>query len=158
MLPRMRVAFLGNDAWSVPSLDALVGAEGIDVALVVTRTPRPAGRGSKLTPTRVAEATRRLDVTLLETVTVRTGDGFATLKEAKADVLVVVAYGEILTREVLDLATPVNLHFSLLPRWRGAAPVQRAILSGDVETGVTVMLMDEGLDTGPILEIGRAHV
>jgi methionyl-tRNA formyltransferase len=123
----------------------------VEVALVATREPRPAGRGSRPTPTAVAEAARRLGLPLLETATVREGDGFDELARAGADVLVVVAYGEILTRDVLDLASPVNLHFSLLPRWRGAAPVQRAILAGDRTTGVTTMLMDEGVDTGPIL-------
>jgi methionyl-tRNA formyltransferase len=151
MLARMRIAFLGNDPWSVPSLERLAAASEIDVAVVATRVPRPAGRGSKLTPTKVAEAARALGLPLVETESVRGGDGFEVLRDVKPDVLVVVAYGEILTADVLYLATPVNVHFSLLPRWRGAAPVQRAILAGDRTTGVTVMLMDEGLDTGPIL-------
>lgn len=155
MLARMRIAFLGNDPWSVPSLERLAAASEIDVAVVATRVPRPAGRGSKLTPTKVAEAARALGLPLVETESVRGGDGFEVLRDVKPDVLVVVAYGEILTADVLYLATPVNVHFSLLPRWRGAAPVQRAILAGDRTTGVTVMLMDEGLDTGPIVAARR---
>jgi methionyl-tRNA formyltransferase len=151
MLARMRIAFLGNDPWSVPSLRTLAAAPAIELAIVATRVPRPAGRGSKLTPTKVADAARDLGLRLVETETVRGGDGFERLRDAKPDVLVVVAYGEILPAGVLGLATPVNLHFSVLPRWRGAAPVQRAILAGDRTTGATVMLMDEGLDTGPIL-------
>jgi methionyl-tRNA formyltransferase len=149
----MRVAFLGNDPWSVPSLRALRDADDVDLALVVTNPPRPAGRGSRLTPTAVAEAAHEGGLPLLEVEAVRSGDGFDVLAALEPDALVVVAYGEILTPDVLDLPVlgAVNLHFSLLPRWRGAAPVRRAILEGDELTGVTVMLMDEGMDTGPIL-------
>jgi methionyl-tRNA formyltransferase len=149
----MRVAFLGNDVWSVAPLRALAEAPDIDVELILTNPPRPAGRGSQLTPTAVADAARSLDLPLLEVDRVRDGEGFDALDEREPDAIVVVAYGEILTPDVLDIPRlgAVNLHFSLLPRWRGAAPVQRAILEGDEATGVTVMLMDEGMDTGPIL-------
>lgn len=149
----MRVAFLGNDAWSVAPLRALADAPNIDVELVLTNPPRPAGRGSQLTPTAVADAAGTLDLPLLEVDRVRDGEGFDALDALEPDAIVVVAYGEILTPDVLDIPRlgAVNLHFSLLPRWRGAAPVQRAILEGDEATGVTVMLMDEGMDTGPIL-------
>jgi methionyl-tRNA formyltransferase len=149
----MRVAFLGNDPWSVPTLRVLSTASDVDVALVVTNPPRPAGRGSRLTPTAVADAAEAAGLPLLEVAGVKTGDGFAALDALEPDALVVVAYGEILTPDVLDIPVlgAVNVHFSLLPRWRGAAPVQRAILEGDSSTGVTVMLMDEGMDTGPIL-------
>ena len=149
----MRVAFLGNDPWSVPTLRALRNADDIEVALVVTNPPRPAGRGARLTPTAVAEVAGADGVPLLEVEGVRSGDGFDVLAALEPDVLVVVAYGEILTPDVLEIPMlgAVNVHFSLLPRWRGAAPVQRAILEGDERTGVTVMLMDEGMDTGPIL-------
>jgi methionyl-tRNA formyltransferase len=149
----MRAAFLGNDAWSVAPLRALADAPGIEVELVVTNPPRPAGRGSELTPTAVADVAGELGLPLVEVEGVRTGDGFDALDALEPDVLVVVAYGEILTPDVLDIPRlgSVNVHFSMLPRWRGAAPVQRAILDGDERTGVTVMLMDEGMDTGPIL-------
>jgi methionyl-tRNA formyltransferase len=149
----MRVAFLGNDPWSVPTMRALSAASDVDVALVVTNPPRPAGRGSRLTPTAVADAAEAAGLPLLEVAGVKTGEGFAALDALEPDALVVVAYGEILTPDVLDIPVlgAVNVHFSLLPRWRGAAPVQRAILEGDTTTGVTVMLMDEGMDTGPIL-------
>ena len=151
----MRVVFLGNDRWSTPSLHALAKAEGIHLALVVTNPPRPAGRGSVLTATAVAEAARDLSIPLAEKAGVRAGEGLAALRAANPDALVVVAYGELLTREVLDLARlgAVNLHFSLLPRWRGASPVQRALLAGDAVTGVTTMLIDEHLDTGPTLGV-----
>jgi methionyl-tRNA formyltransferase len=149
----MRVAFLGNDPWSVAPLRALADAPNIEVDLVVTNPPRPAGRGSQLTPTAVADAAHRLELPLLEVDRIRDGEGFDTLDSVEPDAMVVVAYGEILTPDVLDIPRlgAVNVHFSLLPRWRGAAPVQRAILEGDDVTGVTVMLMDEGMDTGPIL-------
>jgi methionyl-tRNA formyltransferase len=147
------VAFLGNDPWSVPTLRALDDAGDVEVGLVVTNRPKPAGRGSNLTPTPVADEARARGLPLLEVDGVRSGRGFDALAELDPDALVVVAYGEILSAELID--TPrfgsLNMHFSVLPRWRGAAPVQRAILEGDERTGVTVMLMDAGMDTGPIL-------
>lgn len=150
----MRVVFLGNDVWSVPALGSLASAPGLDVVLTVTNEPRPAGRGSSLTPTPVAQAARGIGTPLVETSGVRAGRGLGAVSAARPDVLVVVAYGQILPSEVLDFAPrgSINLHFSLLPRWRGAAPVQHTLLAGDSVTGVTTMLMDEGLDTGPILE------
>jgi len=148
----MRLAFLGNDPWSVPPLEALAAGDH-EIVLVVTNPPRPAGRGARLTPTAIAEASRRLGLPLAEAEGVNAGPGLAALEEAAPDVLVVVAYGELLAPSSLALAPhgAVNLHFSLLPRWRGASPVQHALLAGDVTTGVTVMRMDAGLDTGPIL-------
>lgn len=156
----MRVAFLGNDPWSVAPLRALADAPDIEVELVVTNPPRPAGRGSQLTPTAVADAARALDLPLLEVNRVRDAEGFEALDLLEPDAIVVVAYGEILTPDVLDIPRlgAVNVHFSLLPRWRGAAPVQRAILEGDEVTGVTVMLMDEGMDTGPVLSTVEAAI
>lgn len=155
----MRVAFLGNDPWSVASLEA-VAASAHPVEMVITRDPRPAGRGGSPRPTAVAEAARRLGFPVLETATVRSGRGRETLEAAPPDVLVVVAYGEILPPEVLNLPAlaPVNVHFSLLPALRGADPVRRAILAGHDVTGVTTMRMDEGLDTGPILLQGREPI
>ncbi|MBI3648172.1 MAG: methionyl-tRNA formyltransferase [Actinobacteria bacterium] len=148
----MRVVFLGNDPWSVASLDALNRSE-LELALVVTRVPRPAGRGSKLTPTSVAVAARALGLPLAEVETVRSGEGLARIRGAGADLLAVVAYGEILPADLLSMPRLgcVNVHFSLLPRWRGASPARWTILAGDQVAGVTTMLMDEGLDTGPIL-------
>jgi methionyl-tRNA formyltransferase len=156
----MRVAFLGNDAWSVAPLRALADAPDIEVELVVTNPPRPAGRGSHLTATAVADEARTLELPLLEVDRIRDGEGFDALDALEPDAIVVVAYGEILTPDVLDIPRlgAVNVHFSLLPRWRGAAPVQRAILEGDELTGVTVMLMDEGMDTGPILATAETAI
>src|SRR5206468_11922950 len=136
-LPSMRVVFLGNARWSVPSLEALAGSSHRPVS-VLTRSARPAGRGSKLQRTPVAEAAEALGMPLKEIDTVKAGLGFDVLVEATPEVLVVVAYGEILPKAILDVPTvaPVNVHFSLLPELRGAAPVQRAILDGLSRTGV----------------------
>jgi methionyl-tRNA formyltransferase len=148
----VRVVFLGNDPWSVASLEALASSTH-EVSLVATRDPRPAGRRGELRPTAVADAARRLDLPLIETPTVKRDEGFAAISSQQPEVLVVVAYGEILPVEVLELpkVSSVNVHFSLLPALRGADPVRRAILEGMAETGVTTMRMDEGMDTGPIL-------
>jgi methionyl-tRNA formyltransferase len=156
----VRVVFLGNDPWSVPALEALAAAPDVQVGLVLTNPPRPAGRGSRLRPTRVADAASRLNLSLAEVDGIRGGAGLDAVGSAAADVLVVVAYGQLLPQEVLEIAPrgAVNVHFSLLPRWRGAAPVQRALLAGDPVTGVTVMLMDAGLDTGPVLAVEREPV
>ncbi len=149
----VRVAFLGNDPWSVPTLDRLARSAEADVVLVVTNPPRPAGRGSKLTATAVAGAARLLALPLEERETTRDAGFLERLQTLSPDVSIVVAYGELLSSEVLNAPRlgSVNVHLSLLPRWRGASPVQHAILAGDPVTGVTLMQMDEGLDTGPVL-------
>jgi methionyl-tRNA formyltransferase len=146
------LVFLGNDRWSVPSLRS-IAASGHRVIRVVTRVPKPAGRGNALTPTPVATAAREADLPLLEVETVKEGPGLDALRADAPDVLVVVAYGEILPPRVLSLSSvaPVNLHFSLLPRFRGASPVQTALLEGVQETGVTTIVMDEGMDSGAVL-------
>jgi methionyl-tRNA formyltransferase len=148
----VRVAFLGNDAWSVPSLQALAGSPH-EIAIVITAAPKPAGRGNELTPTSVAEAALLLDLPLAEVETVKTGAGFKDLAASMPDVIAVVAYGEILPATVLHVPTiaPVNLHFSLLPRLRGATPVQTALLLGHDVTGVSTIVMDRGLDSGPVI-------
>jgi methionyl-tRNA formyltransferase len=148
----LRVAFLGNDAWSVPSLRALAGSPH-EIAIVITAAPKPAGRGNELTPTLVAEAAVLLDLPLAEVETVKTGAGFKDLAASMPDVIAVVAYGEILPATVLHVPAiaPVNLHFSLLPRLRGATPVQTALLLGYDVTGVSTIVMDRGMDTGPVI-------
>jgi methionyl-tRNA formyltransferase len=148
----VRVVFLGNAAWSVPPLEAVAGSPH-ELVLVITRSPRPAGRGNRLTPTAVAESARRSGLPLREVETVKSGEGFDALARAAPHVLAVVAYGEIVPKTVLDVPSvaPVNVHFSLLPALRGAAPVPRAILEGFSATGVTTIRMDEGMDTGPVL-------
>jgi methionyl-tRNA formyltransferase len=147
----LRLVFLGNDRWSVPSLRALAASDH-DIVRALTRVPRPAGRGNALTPTPVANAAREAALPLLEVETVKGGPGLYALRSDAPEVLVVVAYGEILPQEVLEVPTvaPVNLHFSLLPRLRGASPVQTALLEGAEETGVTTIMIDAGMDTGPV--------
>ena len=149
-----RVVYLGNAPWSVPPLEALADHPDLEVVLVLTRTPRPGAAAPAPSRRRSPTAARARGLPLAEVASVREGEGRDRLLEARPDVLAVVAYGELLPPEVLDVAPlgAVNLHLSLLPRWRGASPVQHALLAGDRETGVTAMLMDEGLDTGPILE------
>ncbi|HSL67690.1 MAG TPA: formyltransferase family protein, partial [Actinomycetota bacterium] len=132
----LRVAFLGNDPWSVPSLEAL-GRSRHDVVAVVTRGPRPGRRGQGPAPTPVAAAATTLRLPLVEVETVKSGWGFEAVSRAEADVLAVVAYGEILPGVILNIPTlaPVNVHFSLLPMLRGASPVQTALLLGMDQTG-----------------------
>jgi methionyl-tRNA formyltransferase len=149
----LRVAFLGNDARSVPSLEALAGSRH-GIAVVATAVAKPAGRGNDLSPTPVATRGRELGLPVEEVESVRTGHGFKVLAQAAPEVLVVVAYGELLTPNVLAMPSiaPVNVHFSLLPHLRGASPVETALLLGLDRTGVTTIVMDRGLDTGPIVD------
>jgi len=153
----LRVAFAGTPEFALPALEALL--EHHDVVGVLTQPDRPSGRGRHLSasPVKILAAAHRLP--LLQPESLRDPQARAPLAAWDAEVLIVVAYGLILPPEVLKLPRRgcLNIHASLLPRWRGAAPVQRAILAGDQVTGVTIMTMDEGLDTGPILlkrEIG----
>ena len=152
MIRSLRIAFLGNDRWSVPPLQAIADSTH-DVVAVITAVPKPAGRGNELRPTPVARAAREAGLPLVEVETVKAGPGADVLASSAPDLLVVVAYGEILPQTTLDLPTiaPVNLHFSLLPELRGASPVQTALLEGRDETGVTTIVMDAGMDTGPVI-------
>jgi len=146
-----RVLFAGTPAFSVPSLKALVAA-GHEVVAVYTQPDRPAGRGRQLTASPVKLAAGDLGLPVMQPETLRTPEAQAALRAWGADLMVVVAYGLLLPPKVL--AAPrlgcINVHASLLPRWRGAAPIQRAILAGDTHTGVTIMHMEKGLDTGPM--------
>lgn len=155
----LRVAFLGSDDRSVPSLEAL-HASRHDVVLVVTRTPRPTRRGGEPVATPVALAAGRLGLPLAEVETVTRGEGPERLEASRPDVLAVVAYGEILPAAILAVPelVPVNVHFSLLPQLRGASPVQTALMHGQRTTGVTTIVMDEGIDTGPILQRVDAEI
>ena len=148
----MRVIFMGSPDFAVPTLDALVAA-GHEVVAVYCQPPRAAGRGKALRPTAVQVRAEALGIQVRSPTTLKTAEAQAEFAAFDADVGVVAAYGLILPQAVLD--APVfgclNVHGSLLPRWRGAAPVQRAIMAGDVVTGVTIMQMEAGLDTGPML-------
>jgi methionyl-tRNA formyltransferase len=148
----LRVAYAGTPAFACPALEAIAAA-GHEIPLVVTQPDRPAGRGMRLTESAVAQAARALGLKVAKPPSMKTAEGISELRAAAPDVLVVAAYGLILPRAVLDLPRRgcVNIHASLLPRWRGAAPIQRALLAGDRETGVCIMQMEEGLDTGPVL-------
>ncbi|TAJ29325.1 MAG: methionyl-tRNA formyltransferase [Reyranella sp.] len=148
----MKIAFLGTSAFAVPALRALVDA-GHDVVLVYTRAPKPAGRGQQERRTPVHELAAELGLTVRTPRSLRNDEEAAAFKALDLDAAVVVSYGHILPKSFLDAPVLgcINIHGSLLPRWRGAAPIHRAILAGDAETGVTTMRMDEGLDTGPML-------
>ena len=148
----MRLAFFGTPDFSVPALQALVAA-GHDIACVYTQPPRGAGRGEKERRSAVHEAAEQLGLSVRTPHTLKDGDAQTDFAALGLDGAVVVAYGLILPKPILDAPRLgcLNIHASLLPRWRGAAPIQRAILAGDRETGVTIMAMDEGLDTGPEL-------
>lgn len=148
----MRIVFMGTPEFAVPSLDALV-ATGHEVAAVYTQPPRRAGRGKALSPSPVQARAEAVGIDVKTPASLRRASEKAVFASANADVAVVAAYGLILPQPVLDAPRHgcINVHASLLPRWRGAAPIQRAILAGDKVTGVTIMQMEAGLDTGPML-------
>lgn len=148
----MRVVFMGTPDFSVPVLDALVAA-GHDIAAVYCQPPRPAGRGKKETPTPVHQRAMALGLPVRHPISLKNADAQADFAALNADVAVVVAYGLILPQAVLDAPKRgcLNIHASLLPRWRGAAPIHRAIMAGDAATGICIMQMEAGLDTGPVL-------
>lgn len=151
-MPRLRLAFMGSPDFAVPSLNALIEA-GHEIAAVYTQPPRPAGRGQRPKPSPVQVAAEAHNLPVRTPVTLKDPAEQMAFAELGLDAAVVVAYGLILPRPVLEAPRLgcLNVHASLLPRWRGAAPIQRAILAGDEETGITIMLMDAGLDTGPML-------
>lgn len=148
----MKLAFLGTSEFAVPALKALVEG-GHDVVAVYTRAPRPAGRGQQERRTPVHELALSLGLAVRTPKGLRNEEEAAAFKALDLDAAVVVSYGHILPKAFLEAPVLgcINIHGSLLPRWRGAAPIHRAILAGDAETGVTIMRMDEGLDTGPML-------
>ncbi|MGB1034490.1 MAG: methionyl-tRNA formyltransferase [Primorskyibacter sp.] len=148
----MRLVFMGSPDFSVPALEALVAA-GHDIAAVYCQPPRPAGRGKAPRPTPVHTRAEALGLPVRHPVSLKDTDAQVEFTQWQADAAVVVAYGLLLPQAVLD--TPrlgcFNIHASLLPRWRGAAPIHRALLAGDTETGVCIMQMEAGLDTGPVI-------
>jgi methionyl-tRNA formyltransferase len=155
----LRLIFMGTPDFAVPTLLELA-AHGHEIAAVYTRAAKPAGRGMKLQPSPVEQEARRLGVPVLTPVTLKTPEALEEFRAHQADAAVVVAYGMILPQAILD-APPLgcfNLHASLLPRWRGAAPINRAIMAGDPETGVMVMKMDAGLDTGDVAMAERLAI
>ena len=148
----MKIVFAGTPEFAAVSLEALMGA-GYDVTLVLTQPDRPAGRGRRQQAPAVKQLAHAHGLPLLQPLTLTDEAVLRAVTTAKADAMVVAAYGLMVPRSLLGLTArgSLNVHASLLPRWRGAAPIQRALLAGDVETGVTIMKMNEGLDTGPVL-------
>lgn len=155
----MRIIFTGTPDFAVPVLQALVDA-GHDVVAAYSQPPRPAGRGKALKPSPVQARAEALGIAVRTPLTLRDADAQAEFAALDADLAVVAAYGLILPRAILDAPRLgcLNVHASILPRWRGAAPIQRAILAGDAETGVAIMQMEAGLDTGPVRLEGRTPI
>src|SRR5579871_6194688 len=155
----LRLVFMGTPDFAVPTLAAIV-ARGHDVTAVYTRAPQPAGRGMELRPSPVEREARRFGIAVLTPKTLRSPEAQDAFRAHAADAAVVVAYGLILPKPILDAPRLgcFNLHASALPRWRGAAPINRAIMAGDAETGAVVMRMDEGLDTGPMAMAARVAI
>ena len=159
-MTRLRLAFMGTPAFAVPMLDALIAA-GHEVVAVYSQPPRPAGRGHKLQPSPVQLAAKRHGIeTRVRRCRLKARTNKRRFLRSMSDAAVVVAYGLILPKAVLDAPRLgcFNLHASLLPRWRGAAPIHRAIMAGDAETGVMVMRMEVGLDTGPVCLAERMEI
>ena len=148
----MKLIFMGTPDFAVPSLERLI-ADGHTVSLVVTQPDKPVGRKQIMTPPAVKVCALAHDIPVYQPTSMRTEEAYARLAEEKADAIIVVAYGKILPKPILDLTRGgcINVHGSLLPRYRGAAPVQWAVLNGDAEAGVTTMLLDAGVDTGDML-------
>lgn len=155
----MRIVFFGSPDFALPSLDALAAA-GHDVVLAVSQPAKPVGRSAEVADPPVARRARELRIPVFQPPTLKDEEAVARLAAAEADFFVVVAYGKILAQRVLDLPRHgcVNVHGSVLPRWRGASPVQAALLAGDAETGVSIMRMEAGMDTGPVFAAFRTPV
>ena len=150
----MKLIFAGTPVFAAQALQALIDA-GHEIPLVLTQPDRPAGRGMKLKPSPVKELALQHGLRVEQPLTLKTPEAQALVADVSAEVMVVAAYGLLLPKAVLDMPARgcLNIHASLLPRWRGAAPIQRAILAGDAETGITIMQMDVGLDTGDMLSV-----
>ena len=159
MNQRLRIVFAGTPEFAVPPLEALHAA-GHEIVAVYTQPDRPAGRGQSLTASPVKRRALELGLPVEQPATLKVADAVERLRERAPDLMVVVAYGLILPQAVLDVPRLGcwNIHASLLPRWRGAAPIQRAILAGDDITGITIMQMDAGLDTGPMLLVREVPI
>ncbi len=155
----LRLIFMGTPDFAVPTLIEITG-RGHEVVAVYTRAPKPAGRGMDLQVTPVEREARQFGIPVLTPKTLRTDEAAAQFRAHNADAAVVVAYGLILPKPILEAPRLgcFNVHASLLPRWRGAAPINRAIMAGDAESGVTIMRMEEGLDTGPMAMAERVPI
>jgi len=156
----MNIVFMGTADLSCASLEKLAGNPAFSVVAVVTQPDKPKGRDLKLTPSSVKVLAEKLKLPVLQPLKARDEQFIQQLRGFKADLMVVVAYGQILPQTILDIPAHgcLNVHTSLLPKYRGAAPIQRAIADGEPETGVTIMKMDAGLDTGPMLAVRRTPI
>jgi methionyl-tRNA formyltransferase len=154
----LRAAFMGSPDFAVPSLHAVYRA--CDLQLVICQPDKPAGRGRRLKPPEVKVAAQDLSIEVLQPHKLKDGTVADRLRDLQLDVIVVTAFGRILPLDILQVPRHgcINVHASILPRWRGAAPIQRAVLAGDRETGVSIMQMDVGLDTGPVYEIATTPI
>lgn len=155
----MKIIFAGTPDFAAYALQALIDA-GHEIALVLTQPDRPAGRGMKLSASAVKTLAEKYNLPVYQPEKLRTAEQQAPLTAIQADIMIVAAYGLILPQAVLDMPKLgcLNIHGSLLPRWRGAAPIHRAILAGDTETGITIMQMDAGLDTGDMLSVHHTAI
>jgi methionyl-tRNA formyltransferase len=153
----MRIIFMGTPEFSVSALQAICAA-GHEVVACYSQPPRKAGRGHKITPSAVHQAAENLGIPIYHPASLKSQEQQEIFAAHGADIAVVVAYGLLLPEGILDVCRCINIHASLLPRWRGAAPIHRAIEAGDAETGITIMDMDEGLDTGDMLLIERCTI
>ena len=155
----MRIVFFGSPDFALPSLEGLLAA-GHEVALVVSQPAKPVGRSAELLDPPVARRAKELGLPVFQPPTLKDDAAVARLADVRADLFVVVAYGKILAQRVLDLPRLgcVNVHGSVLPRWRGASPVQAALLAGDAESGVSIMRMEAGMDTGPVYAVARSPI
>jgi methionyl-tRNA formyltransferase len=159
MTHRLRIVYAGTPAFAVPALEAL-HQRGHAIVAVYTQPDRPAGRGQSVASSPVKQRALELGLPIEQPATLRTFEAVERLRGFDADLMVVAAYGLILPRDVLEAPRLGcwNIHASVLPRWRGAAPIQRAIIAGDIETGITIMQMDAGLDTGPMLLVKKLEI
>ena len=155
----MKLVFMGTPDFAVVTLKALIAA-GHEIAAVYSQPPRPAGRGQSVRPSPVQDYAAAQGIEVRTPLSLKSADEQKSFADLKADAAVVVAYGLLLPQAILDAPRfgCFNVHASLLPRWRGAAPIQRAIMAGDVESGVTIMRMELGLDTGPMMKVGRIPI
>ena len=156
----LRVLFAGTPDFAVPTLRALIDDPDIVIEYVLTQPDRPSGRGQKVSESAVKRCALEASLTVRQPITLKDPNEIAWIHEQDFDAIVVVAYGQILNAEVLQSSRLgcLNVHASLLPKWRGAAPLQRAIAAGDTETGITIMVMDKGLDTGPMLNTASVPI
>lgn len=155
----MNIVFAGTPEFAIPPLEVL-HKEGYNISLVITQEDRPRGRGKKLLPTPVKKKAMELGIETYQPDSINSPESLEKLREISPDCIIVVAFGQILKKEVLDLPKHgcINIHASLLPKYRGAAPINWAIINGEEETGISIMKMDEGLDTGPILKQGSIPI